>query len=104
MEDFSTGQNRALPWTANTLTVAALVLVTWWSAAQRPEADPGHQVVVVDAAQAASSKAPTGSGLQLASTLGLAANASVVRPANLPLQNVARDGVQPVSFLPMAKH
>ena len=30
--------------------------------------------------------------------------ASVVRPANLPLQNVARDGVQPVSFLPMAKH
>lgn len=102
MEDFSTPQHRAVPWAANALTVAALVSATWWSAAQRPPANLGQQVVVVDAAQAANSKAPTGSGMQLASTLGLAANASMVRPANLPLQTVARDGVQPVAFLPMA--
>lgn len=107
MEDFSTPQNRAVPWAANTLTVAALALATWWSAAQRPPADLGQQLVVVQSPSPANSKPQAslaGHGVQLASTLGVSGGTSLVRPASLPLQTVSRDAVQPVSYLPLGKH
>lgn len=106
MEDFSTNQNRALPWAANTLTVAALALATWLSAAQRPAAEPGPSLVVHSSGAIASKTQPDrhSAGVQVASSTGAAQAASLVRPTGLPLQSVARDVVQPVSFLPLSKN
>lgn len=107
MEVFSTLQNRAFPWAANTLTVAALALVTWWSAGQRPVAEGGQQLLVQNTTLATSnqSTAPGSvAGVQLASTLGTATPPGLSRVVNAPAQSISREVVQPVSFLPLSKH
>ncbi len=74
MASFPTLPGRLVPWTANALTVAVLLAVTWWSSAQRPgeaPASPGTLTARASTAQsnteskkqATSAPGPTPPGL-----------------------------------------